>query len=619
VIRLLKTRFGTDERGASLVLALAFLGLFGLAIGALLSYTDTNIRTTVALRTKRSGFYAADGAVQAAINGVRSNTALGVSGTTTCPPAVTINGLVPTVTCAGLAGGGSAATGGNNGINTPSNGILTLGTSLTATDGALFSSNDNMSIRGSIYSDSTITDANGELDVAGNATAQAQSGGASGCVGAANVKTVTGTLNCYGASLLPDPGVTDTTYALPISSVPAAGAIPACTAGIATFNPGTFSDPAALSACAKNFFKPGTYYFNFPTSNPTWNVNYVIGGTLISNNTTCDQTKPGVLFIFGGRSNVVVGDGATFIVCASPSNTSQQIALYGLGHPVTVAPTMLVNATGFVNPNYGMVLGGPPASAALSTGSPTFPTATETVKAFTPAIPAGSTINKVVLRIRHFESGSSPNNLKPEVVVTTPTGTVLDANPGVCSFPCADWVSSDLSASLNTPGMISGVTVAYSATLNGANKLATENLGGIVLDVEYTPAGFQGETEAVCAATTCSLISGTSSGATISVSGTVYAPLASVNVTASNTSVYAFNSGVILRSLSIQFTNSVPQGSTSVSIPPITVIYSPIRKVLFTATVAANGVTTTLTSQVWFDDTVSPGATVTVKSWSVDR
>ena len=614
MIHMIRTRIGTDERGTSLILALAFLALIGMGMATLLAFADTGIRATVALRSRRDAIYSVDGAAQAAINGVRQSTTLGVSETTICPPVVGINGVVPTVTCAGQAGGGGSS-GANTAANTPLNGILTLGTSMTATDGATFASSNNLLIQGSLSSNSTIVDLNGELDVSGNVTAQSQNG-ASGCSGGGGQPKLVGgvgSMSCNATALAQDPGLTDTTYALPISSVPSAGTIPACTSGVATFSPGTYTDPSKLSTCAKNLFAPGVYYFNFPNTSSAWNINYVIGGTARTNNTDCDQTKPGVLFVFGGKSSVVIGDGATFIVCASPNVSSQRIALYGLGHPATVAPTTQVTSTAFVNPSNGLAFGGGSATAALKTTAPAVPTATETVQTFTPAIPPGSTINRAVLRIRHYETDANPTSVAPKVVVTAPTGTVLTANPAVCTITC-DWQSTDLSATLNAPAMIAGATVAYSATISGSNVSATENLDGIVLDVEYTPAGFAGETTANCT-TTCPLIWGISSGATVVVSGTVYAPLASIVTGASNTTGYAFDGGVILRSLIVAFTNSVSQ-SAAVYVAPIIASAPGIRKVLFT--VGIGGVTK-LTAVVWFDDSVSVGGTVTVKSWSLDR
>jgi len=56
-----------DEDGQALVLALAFLIFFGLAIGAMLAFAGASVLSTERLREQRSTVYAADGATDAAI------------------------------------------------------------------------------------------------------------------------------------------------------------------------------------------------------------------------------------------------------------------------------------------------------------------------------------------------------------------------------------------------------------------------------------------------------------------------------------------------------------------------------------------------------------------------
>ena len=60
-----------DEAGQALVLALAFMLIVGLGIGALVSYAGANLLSTRNLRTQRSTVYSADGAINAAIQMVR--------------------------------------------------------------------------------------------------------------------------------------------------------------------------------------------------------------------------------------------------------------------------------------------------------------------------------------------------------------------------------------------------------------------------------------------------------------------------------------------------------------------------------------------------------------------
>jgi len=61
-----------DETGQVLLIALAFLTFVGVIGVTLLSYATTNVRATVSLRQLRSAEFAADGAVDGAINKLRN-------------------------------------------------------------------------------------------------------------------------------------------------------------------------------------------------------------------------------------------------------------------------------------------------------------------------------------------------------------------------------------------------------------------------------------------------------------------------------------------------------------------------------------------------------------------
>jgi len=65
------------ESGAALVIALTMIAVVAVVLLALLSYTGTSLRAAGAVRTDRRTVYAADGAVEAAIQHVRNNPDLG--------------------------------------------------------------------------------------------------------------------------------------------------------------------------------------------------------------------------------------------------------------------------------------------------------------------------------------------------------------------------------------------------------------------------------------------------------------------------------------------------------------------------------------------------------------
>jgi type II secretory pathway pseudopilin PulG len=75
-----------DEDGQVLLLALGFLLFFGLVIGAMLTLAGASVLSTQRLREQRSTVYAADGAIDAAIQIARSDTGVGAYGDARCQP-----------------------------------------------------------------------------------------------------------------------------------------------------------------------------------------------------------------------------------------------------------------------------------------------------------------------------------------------------------------------------------------------------------------------------------------------------------------------------------------------------------------------------------------------------
>ena len=73
-----------DEEGAVLLLAMGFLVFFSLVIGATLTFAEASLLSTQRLREQRSTAYAADGAIDAAIQVGRSDTGVGGYGDARC-------------------------------------------------------------------------------------------------------------------------------------------------------------------------------------------------------------------------------------------------------------------------------------------------------------------------------------------------------------------------------------------------------------------------------------------------------------------------------------------------------------------------------------------------------
>jgi Tfp pilus assembly protein PilX len=89
-----------DDDGQALLLALAFLLFFGLVIGVILGFAEASVRATTNLREQRSIAYAADGAMDGAIQYARTHLEAGAFGANPCITyTTTLNGKTATVTC----------------------------------------------------------------------------------------------------------------------------------------------------------------------------------------------------------------------------------------------------------------------------------------------------------------------------------------------------------------------------------------------------------------------------------------------------------------------------------------------------------------------------------------
>lgn len=95
------------ERGGVLLLALVFLIVFGLLIGLLLQLVAVNMRTTDIVRNRAERTYAADAAVEYAIERLRLDPTVCTTETPSSLPSQTVNGRTATISCQVTAGGGT--------------------------------------------------------------------------------------------------------------------------------------------------------------------------------------------------------------------------------------------------------------------------------------------------------------------------------------------------------------------------------------------------------------------------------------------------------------------------------------------------------------------------------
>lgn len=617
-----------DEDGAALVMALVFLTVAGILVAALLSFADTSFRTTVAVQDQRSTLYAADGAVEAAVNYYRTN----LSSPTPCPPA----GSVPSVN--GVGGISVSCTAGVTFSGAPSNApkLAVIARATGAEDGVTLVSGAVTAVRGGVYSNTTINVSGGTQLYAAAPDRVVTRGG---CIGAGTVGPVT----CEVATGSFDDG-DDPGYAMVSSTAPAPiVTAPTCPATEpVVFPQGTYTSLAALetfmATCARRTYhfpaaggigSPGTYHFDFADDARAWTIpnGYtVVGGTFPAGvngdavagrpaGGRCDDNAEGVQWLFGGASRVVVR--GALELCApwtSPASTTPRVAVYGVKtsepvaaaptpqtitvHPTTVTPptTPFQPATGATKPN--------DASVAVATVAART-TASVTLGGFdVSSVPATSTINSAALVFRHAENESpvptrgSPNFNNLELQATATSGVLQHtAQTSSCgptpncsrSLSTSSTMTDDpgggvtLPVGFNVSSVLAGLSVTYKATSTG-NTAYSSSLDGVSLVVTYTPVVPEvpryraqngcirvapyvqpGDASGVIAPTDpCALVTTAGSNASMAVKGTIYAPNAALDIQLVQASYQVFGRGIIVRSLRSNVTSS----STCNTVPP---------------------------------------------------
>lgn len=296
---------GLNDQGAILVIAIIIVTVVALVTGFVLTRGEGSLRATVNLREVAGTSYAADGAAQIAINGLRTGY---WAGTDTKPTgwafnnaadytgcygrnsgdipvdSMTLNNLYPTTghqsakTSAIVVCEPEDATGARGSAvpittaNKPGMAILALGVN-TLEKGISVkpqsSTVEQFRVQGGIWSNSNIESTIGALRSTESIHAN------TGCDPLADMEAPV--VDCDDAGIKEDPEV-DEPYKFShdaTAGAPAYQAVPGTSAcdGIVEFEPGYYDDAKALSnitdstvnACKNStfWFKPGTYYFDF--------------------------------------------------------------------------------------------------------------------------------------------------------------------------------------------------------------------------------------------------------------------------------------------------------------------------------------------------------------------
>jgi hypothetical protein len=354
-----------DDRGVSLVIALIFITVVAIVMGVVLSFAETNLRTTTAMRTQAARAAAADGAAKVAINALRTGTfCFGSSGSLSLPSFAASAGTSDSavVTCAPDESRTVIAT--VNSTNKPFNALLTLAKDNPGIHVGIQGSGNKtyMTVKGGIFSNSNVEVDHGIL-VSDKVTAR------TGCTADAVNPTPYPAPQCSIGNAVNKLG-DDPNYDTP--PVAPAGTVdpPTCdnTNKVYTLLPGRYTDVAKLNALTmadgnndkskcKNsvyWFSPGIYYFDFTDAATPWTISHgiVLGGgdkpgsvagvsvpgacpspvppNPVGSWKAADNIGKGVQFVFGGTSRIYLAGNAKAEVCGQYATNAPPVAIYGL-------------------------------------------------------------------------------------------------------------------------------------------------------------------------------------------------------------------------------------------------------------------------------------------------
>jgi hypothetical protein len=522
------------EDGAALLLVLIIITAIALTLSALLSRSDTSIRTTVGLRDQVAATYNADGAMQAAINNLRNSTYNDAAGQKCFGASNTLQldnfygADSAAVTCSADPKKVLIQCPSLNQCNRPGNAILSLGR-ISGEDGLHIDqpTGSTFRVHGNVFSNSNINIFNGALNTNASVWARTtcsgtiQSNPAPSC-------NYGNTANVLGD----DPGYVPlaTIAALPHRS------LPSCTSpnSVIRFQPGYYddakglSDMMSVSSPCKNstwWFPPvydgggnvtgtGIYYFDFhnsgATANPLltnadnlWTVDNgnLVAGTPVNaagvklaappvpptipgscDNPIKNASAVGVQFIFGGSSRLAVKS-AQAEICGTYNVEKPPLAVYGLNSGSETATawtggnalsmTSVVSAGLYTNPAGATTAGDGQLATWVKAGN-NQQTASMTVKGYTPpsSIPAGSVLTSAKLVAVHGNTaGDSHDDLS---VTINPAGGTLFTVP-VPAY--GDTAMHSDSVDIGQGGTGTLAQLVYAGTFNGANLTYTAKVG----------------------------------------------------------------------------------------------------------------------------------------------
>jgi hypothetical protein len=356
------------EDGASLIIALAFLLLFSLILVAILAFAVTSFGAGGDVSARVSSQYAANAAVDTAVQRIRSSSDMQIGRnaayTGALPCAYQPTDGTASATCTPQQASGAIRPGMDG---YPANAILTTGgpggsgAGTGAIDTTAAAGTNTLTTNGNVYANGSISLGSTKFDDHDNAvTAYGSCSPVAPDPQWVTVKTQCGVTSAANAPQFGDhndPGYKNQVKGtLPVNpQVTCNGAHP-----IATFTPGYYNDPKKLMpppACRQGvyYFPPGVYFFDLSSRRfgDFWNIDGIVVGGMPkgwspttnaqpptppgpdpTQSVGCDNTQDGVQFILGGDTQIQLvtpthGTGVSSIELCPMLADPNHIAIYG--------------------------------------------------------------------------------------------------------------------------------------------------------------------------------------------------------------------------------------------------------------------------------------------------
>ncbi|MFF3171549.1 hypothetical protein ACFVQ0_02935 [Streptomyces sp. NPDC057900] len=271
--------------------------------------------------------------------------------------------------------------------------------------------------------------------------------------------------------------------------------------------------------------------------------------------------------------------------------------------PTEAASTSTPTAAAFLDPDNARAIDTTTSAATLTTDTPS---ASIRLGAFAMLpLPAGSVIDKVVLRVSHRGDDTTPAPPAPTDPPTPPdpptpteppappapptaaltvsgTGTACDTDHALTPHEGALGVDVvDLGAcGVTEADQLSRLAVDYAAKLAKGSTAATEQLDGVGLDIVFRAPSIRALSGCSTTGTRCAVLKSTDDADTATdhsrlvINGTVYAPTAAVDLSMSRVGSQIVTRGIVARTIRLGISPATGYLRPVIGIPPEPVLFT---------------------------------------------